>query len=88
MFDLSVRQLIRDKSGFQKSFMGFQRHKTTCFELHLIQTTYKKKTNNSQMHVQVENHDVRCNEQKKAGCDIAYKEERKGNKAKHQQYTL
>lgn len=63
MFDPSVIQLIRDKSGFPKSFMGFQRHKTTCSKLNLIQTTQKKKII-SQMHVQVENNDVRYNGQK------------------------
>lgn len=43
--------------------MGFQRHKTTCFKLDLIQATHEKATP-SQMHVQTEGNDVRGNKEK------------------------
>lgn len=40
------------------------------------------------MHVQVEDNDVRHNEQKWEGYDISDQEEKKGNKSKRQQYAV
>lgn len=52
----------------------------------LIQTAHEKKKKTkktSQKYMQVENNEVRCNEQQEEGYVTSDEEERKGRKAKH-----